>query len=174
MNAAHLHLLLNHLPVIGTLFTILLLAIGVATKNTSLVRTSLVFFPLLALTAVAVMLTGEPAEHLVKQLPGVAKAAIHEHEEAAEMATYALGALGVASLALLVALRKRPRLPAGFALALLAFSLVPAAAMARTAYLGGQIRHSEIQSGAAARAAESGAEPAVASRAHTQGTHDED
>jgi len=173
MNGAHLHLLLNHLPVIGTLFTILLLAIGVALKNATLVRTSLAFFPLLVISAVAVMLTGEPAEDIVKQVPGVAKSAIHAHEEAGEMATWALAALGVVSLTVLAALRKRARLPAGFALGMLLFSLVPAAAMARTAYLGGQIRHSEINSGALASATDTGADrEATAADAHS--SHDND
>lgn len=49
MNAAHLHLLLNHIPVIGLLGAVSILAAGAIARNATLVRTSLWAFALLAL-----------------------------------------------------------------------------------------------------------------------------
>ena len=42
MNAAHLHLMLNHLPLLGVLFGLLLLAAGIAQRNDVLKRAALV------------------------------------------------------------------------------------------------------------------------------------
>ena len=151
MNAAHLHLLLNHLPVVGTMVGILLLAYALLRRSPELARASLGLFVLLALAGVVVYLTGEPAEETVENLAGVSESAIESHEEAALVATMLLGVLGVVALGGLVAFRKRAAgIPRGFAALALALSLAPAAAMGYTANLGGQIRHTEIRSGAAA------------------------
>ncbi|HSP06794.1 MAG TPA: hypothetical protein VLR94_06425, partial [Acidobacteriota bacterium] len=54
--------------------------------------------------------------------------------------------LGVASLVGLFLFR-RSSLPQWFVVVVLILSIASSAAMARTGYLGGQIRHSEIRSG---------------------------
>jgi hypothetical protein len=69
---------------------------------------------------------------------------VERHEEAALRATIALGVVGALSLAALL-IRRGRTLPRGAMLAVLALGLVPAGAMVHTAYLGGQIRHSEIR-----------------------------
>lgn len=151
MDWVHVHLLLNHVPVIGTVIGILLLAYAALRRSPEVARASLGLFVLLALVGAVVFLTGEPAEELVENLPGVSESLIEEHEEAALLATAALGAMGLLALVGLVAFRRRASgLPRAFVLGTLLFSLVPAATMAWTANLGGQIRHSEIRSGATA------------------------
>lgn len=148
MNAAHLHLLVNHLPVIGTLFAILLLAGALVRRNTELARASLALFVVAAITGLAAYFTGEPAEDVVERIPGITKAAIHSHEEAAELATILLGSFGVFALGALIYFRKRTaQIPRGFVVFALLLSLIPAAAMAWTANQGGEIRHAEIRSG---------------------------
>lgn len=147
MNPVHMHLLLNHLPVIGTIVTIALLAWALLRRSREMTRASFGMFFVSALLGVAVYLTGEPAEHLVEDLAGVSHDAIEAHEEAALMATVLLAGLGALALGGLVAFRKAPAIPRGFAALVLALSLVPATAMGWTANLGGQIRHSEIRAG---------------------------
>jgi hypothetical protein len=151
MSAVHLHLLLNHLPVIGTIVAILLLAWAVLRRSPELTRASLALFVLLALAGIVVYLTGEPAEESVEHLAGVSESMIESHEEAALLATLLLGGLGAVALGGLVAFRRRVGgIPRGFATLALLLSLAPAAGMGYTAYVGGQIRHSEIRPGAAA------------------------
>lgn len=150
MNAVHLHLLLNHVPVIGTVITILLLAFAVWRGNPQLIRVSFGMFVILAVMGTLAYLTGEPAEELAESLPGVSESVIEPHEEAALLATIALGAVGGAALAGLIAFRgAASAIPMGFARLVLVFALVPAAAMGYTANLGGQIRHTEIRSATA-------------------------
>jgi uncharacterized membrane protein YeaQ/YmgE (transglycosylase-associated protein family) len=165
MSPVHLHLLLNHLPVIGTIVAILLLGYALLRRSAELVRVSLGMFVLLALTAAVVYLTGEPAEELVEGLPGVSEAILERHEEAALVATILLGSVGAVALGGLLVFRKRVTgIPRGFAALALLLALVPAAAMGYTANLGGQIRHTEIRPAGVADAnvAERGAEEARA------------
>ena len=151
MSPVHLHLLLNHLPVVGTVVAILLLAYALLRRSPELTRVSLGLFVLLAFAGAVVYLTGEPAEETVEHLAGVSESVIHSHEEAALVATILMSALGFVSLGGLVGFRKRTAgIPRGFAALALVLSLAPAAAMAYTANLGGQIRHTEIRAGAVA------------------------
>ena len=148
MNLAHVHLLLNHLPPLGVLFGFLLLAAAVARKSGELVRASLVTFVLVALLAVPAYFTGEPAEKVVEEMPGVTESVIGPHEESAEASLIAALVLGVLSCAGLLIYRGR-EIPRGFTLATLVLALVVTAMMAWTANLGGRIRHTEIRGEAA-------------------------
>jgi hypothetical protein len=144
MNTAHVHLLLNHLPVMGTVIGILLLALARIRRSDELLRASLGLYVLLAASAVVVYLTGDGAEDLVERLPDVSKPLIEQHEEAALAATIALGIYGVAGAIALIVARGRA-LPRWAASAALVLALIPGGLMAWTANLGGQIRHSEIR-----------------------------
>lgn len=147
MNTAHIHLLLNHVPVIGTLLGIALMAWAIVRRSTEVAKTALALFVILAPIALVVYLTGEPVEHIVERLPGVTEGAIEAHEEAATVAAIALGGLGVVALWALVYFRRRV-LPRAVLLIMLACSLGVGGLMAWTANLGGQIRHTEIRAGA--------------------------
>lgn len=144
MSTVHLHLLLNHIPVIGTVIALCLLGYAALRRDDRLVRVCLGLFAVLALAAVAVFLTGEPAEEAVEGLAGVSESIIERHEDAARLATIALAALGLLSVVTLLRFRRRA-MPAWTAAAFLVLALVPVLTMARTANLGGQIRHSEIR-----------------------------
>ena len=145
MNAAHLHLLLNHIPVIGIPISGVLLVLAVATKQQAQVRIALGFTVVLALLTVPVYLSGEPAEEIVEDLPGVPHAVLEEHEEIAEVTfvvTEVLGALALLGLALAW---KRGKVPKPLAYGSLVLVLIASSLLARTAYSGGQIRHTEIR-----------------------------
>ena len=148
MDSTHLHLLLNHFPIIGTIIGSGIMAYGYFTQSESTKKAALWTWVAMALCAIPVFLTGEPAEEMVEGLPGVSEALIGEHEEAAELAIWVMEALGLLSLLALFLRFKEAStgkliLGITFALSIVTFGL-----MARTGYLGGQIRHTEIRSGA--------------------------
>jgi uncharacterized membrane protein len=149
VNAAHLHLVLNHVPVLGVLFACALVAAAAWRRSEELRAAAWITLAVAAAFAVAAYLSGESAEEVVERLPGVAEEAIEAHEESAEaalVATVVAGGLGLAFAAL------RRRVPAVGRWAWRGTALAAAAAAAllvRTAYLGGFIRHSEIRDGAA-------------------------
>jgi uncharacterized membrane protein len=145
MSILHLHLLLNHIPVVGALFALLLFGVALRLRETVSTRFALAFTAALAVAAVAVYFTGGAAEETVEKLAGVTERSIDRHEEAAELTTIAMSILGGLSLiALFVFRTKKP--PRWVALAGLVGTVVVSGLMAWTANLGGQIRHTEIQS----------------------------
>lgn len=148
MNSTHLHLLLNHFPVIGTLIGSALLLWGMARKQDNIKTTAALILVIMSVIAIPVYLTGEPAEETVEKLPGVSDAFIELHEEAAAIAIWLMGFTGIASLAaLLFAWQKKKAANAAFVITFV-LSVFCFAAMARTGYYGGQIRHAEIRDGA--------------------------
>ena len=145
MSIVHLHLMLNHVPVVGILFVVVLFAAALVRRNDTLARTALLTCVVLALVAVVVYFTGEPAEEAVEHLPGTSEAALERPESLALVATILLGIAGVASATTLVVLRRRLVVPSLVSATGLAASVLLAGVLAATASLGGEIRHSEIR-----------------------------
>ncbi len=144
-NPAHVHLLLNHVPVIGTILGIFLLIVALLRKSEDLKKVSLSFFVVMAAVAVPAYLTGEPAEGIVRDLPGVSREMIEQHEEAALVALIVLVVLGLCCLACLYFFRHAPAMPTWVVAALLVLSIVAGCLMAYTANLGGQVHHQELR-----------------------------
>jgi hypothetical protein len=145
MNWAHVHLMINHFPVIGVLGVILLLAYSLVRKSEEVKMVSFGLFVLLALMTLAVYFTGEAAQEIVKNFPGVTKASIDTHEELADLALVLMEALGVAALAGLFFLKRSGSIPKLLVAFVLVLSLITAAVVLLTANLGGQIRHAEAR-----------------------------
>ncbi len=144
MNPAHIHLMLNHVPVIGAIVVALLLAAARLMHNEAVLRLALWGAVADALIAILVYVTGGAAEELVEDLPGVSHTLIEQHEEAALVATIVLGVFGAAALAALLIYRRRA-IPQRVHQAALVLSLIPIGFMAWTSNLGGLIRHTEIR-----------------------------
>lgn len=107
MNAAHSHLLLNHFPLIGFVFSFLLLALGQFRSNESYVRAGISIILVSGFLAVPTYLAGEPAEEVIKKLPGFSENLVEAHEEAAELAIWFIGATTlVAGVALWLSIKK--------------------------------------------------------------------
>jgi uncharacterized membrane protein len=147
MNGTHLHLILNHAPLMGAYFALGLIILGLIFRNSNLDRGGLVLLVASALLTIPVDLTGDAAESGVRGLPGVTHEVIEEHEESALPALIVFELAGAAALAGLVMYRRVPLLPRKYTLVVLALTVVTTVMIARTAYLGGQIRHTEIRSG---------------------------
>jgi biotin transporter BioY len=145
MNQAHIHLFLNHVPVLGIIFGAILLAFAMHRKSKELQMVTFVIFIVAGLFTIPVYLSGEGAEELVEDYSGVSHDTIHDHEESAELIIWGIGALGVFALVGFWLLKKDSLQPAYLWLILL-IAVVVSIALARTAYLGGEIRHLEISS----------------------------
>lgn len=81
MTWAHLHLALNHVPVIGILIGLLLLGFGIFRGSRELTRSSFWLLAGLAVITVFVYLTGEPVEEMVEGLPGISERMVEQHEK---------------------------------------------------------------------------------------------
>ena len=147
MNWAHVHLMLNHIPVIGIGFAVLLLAVSIARRSYELNTVALVFVTLVSLWAIPAYLTGEPAEEVVEDLPGVSEELIEEHEEQAEIAFILVEVAGGLALITLIARRYSDKLGQSLVILTLLVLIVSGGLIGWTANLGGKIHHEEIRSG---------------------------
>lgn len=147
MNAAHFHLLTNHLPVIGAGFVFLVLLIGIWFKNGAVQKTALALFVLVALLSIPVYLSGNSAEDLVENLPGVSHDAIETHEESAVIALIGVEVLGALALMGFALFGRRERVPAQFLIAIVGWTLITLVLAVRTSNLGGKIRHAQEMDG---------------------------
>ncbi len=147
MTSAHLHLMLNHIPLFGLLFGGGLLLYAMARGTDLVSRIAMVFFVVAGLGAGATYLTGEGAEEIVEELAGVTHETIEAHEEVALYALIGTAVLGGLSLLFLFWYRRRS-IPKAVHLVLLVLVVVGLGVVGYTAYTGGQINHPELRNGA--------------------------
>jgi uncharacterized membrane protein len=152
MNDAHLHLVVNHFPIIGTIFGLGILIAGLIFKNQTLKNTAFVLFIIAAAFGFASMNTGEGAEEIAENLPSVTDQIIHEHEEMAEKLALVLYALGVISLLGLYLNFKNNAKAAVVSYIAIVVAVSGVFLGKQTGTTGGEIRHTEIRATATATA----------------------
>jgi uncharacterized membrane protein len=150
MNAAYVHLTLNHVPVLGVVFALPLLGFGLLRRNTTLVRAGWITLVVVALIAVPVYLSGEGAEEIVEDEPGVTHDAIEAHEEIALFGLIGAEILGVMALAGLLLSRRAAGVPSWLPAGSFVLGLAVAGLLAAVAYRGGMINHPEAHGAPAA------------------------
>lgn len=148
MNAAQIHLALNHAPLFLSIIGGGILILGMIKKNESFKTISLYMLVAAAIFTAPVYLTGEGTEELVEHLPGVNEAAIEKHEDMAKISLIVIIITGIVALIGLL-LRKNAAVAKLAFIGAVLLSLASFGTMAQTAHLGGLIRHSELQAGAA-------------------------
>jgi uncharacterized membrane protein len=147
MNLAHLHLLLNHFPIIGTLIGVGLFLVSFVGKNQDLKRASLIIFAVMALITLPTFFSGVGAQGAIHGKPGVSDELIARHEGAAMLAIWFMEITGALSLIGLWQLHSKGK-PAGWNVAgVLLFSLITMGLMSRVGNTGGDIRHPEDNPG---------------------------
>jgi len=165
MTIPHVHLLLNHFPVLGAVAGLGLLLLSLVRRSEALKRAGLEVWFVVSLLTFPAYLSGNAAEQAIAERPDVSMAFIAAHEDAAVWALALMQITGVlAWLALWKERRATHASPLPLA-AVLLLSVLTVAAMARTATLGGEIRHPEIAAadGVGATQASPGAAAWVAS-----------
>lgn len=147
MSQVHLHLLITHLPIFGSILGAFVLGYGLWRDSNSTKIAAYYLFIISAIGAGIAYLTGEGAEEAVEKIQGVSESIMEQHEDFAMYALISLIVLGVSSLFALFVTQKNSSLSKTAAILTLALSLISFALVAKTGYLGGQIRHSEIATG---------------------------
>ncbi|MFN4764169.1 hypothetical protein ACKGJN_13655 [Gillisia sp. Q332] len=145
MNDAHLHLIVNHFPIVGINIGLLVLIVGFLLKNPQVKATSLGIFIFSALAAIAANYTGEGAEEIVEKIPGISESFIHDHEEYAEQFfTLSLILGGAALITLFLQIKKWGLAAYGYILVI----ILTISSLVSAYYVGvsgGEIRHTEIR-----------------------------
>jgi len=148
MNDAHLHLVVNHFPIIGTILGLGILITGIILKNNTVKSTAYALFIVAAIFAAFSMATGEGAEEMVEDMPSIGKQIIHEHEEMAEKLAIILYALGAVSLAGLFLNYKKHSKAQLISYVALIIAIAGVFLAQQTGTTGGEIRHTEIRANA--------------------------
>ena len=144
---AHLHLLLNHFPTIGTVLGLGLFLLSFVRKNDHLTKVSLEVFFIIGLATLPVFLSGVAAQAALKDSPGVSAEAIATHENAALLAFILIEITAAVAWLGLWQIRRLARPTRTNLATLMVLSVVTLAVMAWAANLGGDIRHPEILTG---------------------------
>jgi hypothetical protein len=148
VNLPHVHLLLNHWPIIGTFIGLALFFIALMTRNYDLKQASLVLFAVLAVLTIPVYLSGNAAADAMKKQAGWPTALVTSHEGAAMLAFLALELTGIFSIFALwpsTTSAKNEFFARLWAQrAVLASAFVTAGLMIVVGNTGGNIRHAEI------------------------------
>lgn len=169
MDTAYLHIVTNHIPIIGVPFALFLLILGIYRKSDELKAVSFLVFVFLGLATLGVYLLGQGGEDFVEELAGVSHDAIEDHEDFAKFALASVLILAIISAfglirykGYLVLKRKSSdKLLNGEVLAtvgsyfpnwlvygVLILTLISAGLLGFTGKLGGKIRHTEFYGGA--------------------------
>lgn len=161
METAYLHLVTNHIPIIGVPFAIALLALGIWRKSDELKTASFLAFVIIGIATIGVYLLGQGGEDFIEDLPGVSHDAIEDHEQIATLALASMLILTAVSAWALIRYRLfrrrdldeldkttvRPSFPTWTAILVLGFAVASAGVLGYTGRLGGKIRHPEFHGG---------------------------
>src|SRR5204863_1980263 len=82
-NMAHVHLLLNHVPTLGTTVALGLLIVAYIRRDEPLKLVGLEILFLIALLTLPAFMTGIAAFQKLRNEPGIAEAAVRLHEDVA-------------------------------------------------------------------------------------------
>jgi len=152
MTLVHIHLLLNHWPIIGAFVGLGLFLVALVANSDDLKQISLAFFAFLALLAIPTYMSGNVANEVLKTNTPLPMELIDTHQGAALLALISMEITGLAALiGLWQFSRMSPPAPGPVArwnsTAVLVLSIATVGLMTVVGNTGGAIRHPEILSG---------------------------
>jgi uncharacterized membrane protein len=149
MNPFHLHLLFNHLPIVGIYLSILVIFSGIILKNQTVKNVALCLIVISGIGAFVAHVTGEGAEESSELRNDFSHDLIEKHEHASQPFFQIMLALTLLSaVALFFNLKKKNW--SNYLIILIAIISIAAAYFAQQAGTsGGEIRHPEISDGSA-------------------------
>ena len=160
-SAPHWHLVLNHLPSVGTLVAVCLLAAARSVGSRDVTRASLLLFVVFSLVAIPTFVTGAAAGWAIQSTPGISEGAVAAHQDAALLALAALLVTGWLAWFTLWRDRRRLALDGWGPPAVLASGALALVLMLWTARLGGDINHPEIRAGVSTEGSGQGLSAAI-------------
>lgn len=144
MDWAHLHLMVNHFPIVLTMTGLVVALAALLARRRVVWVYALATLAAAGLFAVPAFLSGSQAGEVVEQQPGVSEAAVEAHEEAAEAALWVVLVMGAVSAFAWwrTTRREAPTLPTPAVRALvLAAAVAGSGTIGYAALLGGRIAH---------------------------------
>lgn len=144
MNQTHIHLLITHVPIFGSILGGFVLAWGIFYNSKHTKMAAYYIFIMSAVGASIAYFTGEAAEETIENIQGISASIIEQHEDFAIYALVSLIILGFTAVIGLLLSNRDHDTTKKMAFFTLLLSLISFGLVARTGYLGGQIRHTEL------------------------------
>jgi len=146
----HLHILLNHIPSLGSVLALGLYLLSFYNKDERLQHGSIMGFLALALLAIPTYISGAASRWNLQGRSDTDALAglIFAHQNAAVLAVAAIGDTGCFSWFALWQRRRFGAIPKWNQLTILGFAVLTVIQMIRAGSLGGRINHPEVRSGA--------------------------
>lgn len=144
MEAVHLHLLINHVPILLTIFSVLIMLWGMLKSEKAYINLALTGFIIAGVFSIVAFQSGEASEDAVETLAGISESYIHDHEEVAEIANIMAIILAVFSISAFIIKKYKPALFKPVKILVILLGFISSGMFSYTAYLGGNIRHTEL------------------------------
>src|ERR1044071_2892054 len=142
---AHAHLLLNHVPTLGLVFSVALFLLSLVRSNDELLRASLGALFLVAIMAFPTFITGYAARVAIRSHPGFSQPLTDAHQGAAVMALVVIEITGAIAWAALWQPRRHGHPRKWTLISVVVLSLISLGLVTRAANMGGDISHPEIR-----------------------------
>jgi hypothetical protein len=150
VNLAHLHLVMNHVPTIGSVAALGVLLLGYIRRNDHLKHVGLEVLFIVTLLTLPVYVSGVAGYYEIRDRPGVSVDAVKLHQDVALFGFGWMMIAGFVAWAALWTWRRHGRPGRGLVPAATLLLVMALVVMGRAANLGGEIRHPEILAGGAA------------------------
>jgi uncharacterized membrane protein len=145
MDASHVHLISNHLPIIGVFCGIVVLAFGMARQSPPTLAASYLLLIISGLIGLVAYFSGEGAEEVAEHLPGVTHDSIEVHEDWGMYTLISYVILFIFSVIGFLRSKNHYHRIRKLAMIILVLAIVSFGIAAVTGYLGGLIRHTELR-----------------------------
>jgi len=148
MNLAHVHIVLNHIPSLGSALGLLVLLWAIFTKNDPLKKSGFGLLVIVGLATIPTYLSGNGARQLISKQPGFPVGIVEVHQNAAMLTLVAMTIAGAFAWFGLWEIRRFSRASTLTTAGTLLTAAVAAGLILYTGGLGGKISHPEIRDAA--------------------------
>jgi hypothetical protein len=145
MNLAHVHIVLNHVPSLGSIAGLLLLAAGIYKKDEALKQFAYGVLVLITMAVLPTYITGAEAQRLVSKSPTYSAGMVQLHQNAAMITLLAMTVAGMFAWLGMWEYRRHSKSGALTTMATLIATMAAVGLVLVTASIGGKINHMEIR-----------------------------
>ena len=145
MNLAHVHIVLNHVPSLGSIAGLLLLAVGIYRKDEVIKQSACFVLVLITMAVLPTYISGAEAQRIVAKSPSYSPGLVQLHQNAAMITLLSMTAAGMFAWFGLWEYRRHGKSGSLTTTATLISTMAAAASVLVTANIGGTISHPEIR-----------------------------
>lgn len=145
MNLAHIHIVLNHVPSLGSIAALLLLAVGIHKKDEGIKQFAFGVLVLITMAVLPTYVTGAEAQRMIVKNPSYSAGQVQLHQNAAMITLFCMTAAGMFAWFGMWEYRRRNRSGSLTTMCTVISTMAAVASVLVTGSIGGKISHLEIR-----------------------------